>query len=291
MTRYRFVHLAAIAAVFAAAACTKPRPTQPVVTPDRLSAGEVGPMQVNFGDLAADQVLSDPDKLWEILLALDGKEPAPDAKPDFRGLLTKLQGYDPKSDIPATLSGLGGAYARALIEAAVRKLDDEDKFADENKVGLESIGKIRHYYFNDDTAGGYIEVDTTISITLNGNRVWQRQHFWAIAVAPDTYQVIKKKQDRNNPFPDTVMFSDEKLADIEARLLDHKLFAKGPGIIVIAVYEDGVLLPQSHADYQSGPDSCIDLMFRGRPRESELPTQKDYCLGRCKHPYIINTGA
>lgn len=51
-----------------------------------------------------------------------------------------------------------------------------------------------------------------------------------------------------------------------------------------------VLLPPNDYRYTSTAESCIDLLSHPYPPEFELPPQKGYCLGRCEHPFIVNTG-
>jgi hypothetical protein len=150
-------------------------------------------------------------------------------------------------------------------------------------------GKIHKYYFNDDQKGGYLEVNTEVDTEVGGVTHTDK-YFWAIAVRPGTYRVVDRDDSMpEDPFPDTVEFPMGAYADIVDRHLDQKLFAEGTGIVVIAVKKNGVLLPFWRPEYASTADSCIDMMFWGYPRESELPQQKYYCLGRCKHPAVINT--
>lgn len=151
-------------------------------------------------------------------------------------------------------------------------------------------GKIRQYYFNDEEKGGYLEVDTIVE-TLQGGVVTETDtYFWAIAVRPPTYQVIDHSGDRDDPFPGTLPLMEPKLTEIEMRKLDQKLWAKGPGIVIIAVERNGVLLPTTNYLYTSTAASCIDMMFWGYPPRSELPIKQEaFCLGRCQHPMVVNT--
>jgi hypothetical protein len=156
-------------------------------------------------------------------------------------------------------------------------------------------GKIRQYYFNDDEKGGYLEVDTVVETLQGGSVVDNDTYFWAIAIRPGTYRVVDREDPpTTDPFPNTVDFSDEAVDtsnpdSIWGRNLDQKLFGKGTGIVVIAVRKNGVLLPTTHYLYESSEDSCIDLLFWGYPRKTELPKQRYYCLGRCAHPQVVNT--
>ena len=117
-----------------------------------------------------------------------------------------------------------------------------------------------------------------------------------------------------NPFPDLrdIEFPDAATnpgdpRSIWCRCLTHKLYAKGLNVQVERVYrqicsnpsdpgdEDFRLLDKAAskyaAYYTSTLDSCVDIMFAGYPPLAGLPKQREYCLGRCKHPDIVNTGA
>ncbi len=89
------------------------------------------------------------------------------------------------------------------------------------------------------------------------------------------------------------------LRSIWCRCLDHKLYAEGKDVDVHKVFywcDDGsvgdtlVLLPDDHPCSISTDDSCVDIMFRDFPPTTELPDDREYCLGRCKKPPIVNTG-
>lgn len=93
---------------------------------------------------------------------------------------------------------------------------------------------------------------------------------------------------------------------IWCRCLDHKIYAVGDQIAIHNIYcsqEDGSLvrLEDGHFLYGEIDEtdktdeakknmSCVDLMFRGFPPAIKLPPQIEYCLGRCAHPPIVNTG-
>lgn len=156
-------------------------------------------------------------------------------------------------------------------------------------------GKIREYYFNDEQKGGYLEVDTEVDTVQGGSVVNTDRYFWAIAVRPETYRVVDRVGPPSaDPFPETVDFPpaavDESNPDsIWGRNLDQKLFGEGTGVVVIAVRKNNVLLDTDHPLYESTAASCIDLLFWGYPRRSELPKQRYYCLGRCADPQVVNT--
>jgi len=133
------------------------------------------------------------------------------------------------------------------------------------------------------------------------------------------YDLIEELKDDhgyfpNNPFPTLpdIAFPASALdpddpRSIWCRCLDHKLYATGKRIKVDRVYrqicnhpagpndEDFRLLdpdhPQDGIFYEQSNDACIDIMFAGYPPLAGLPKQREYCLGRCENPAIVNTGA
>lgn len=201
------------------------------------------------------------------------------------------------SDLPDALTGIPGFTVLQLLEAYL-----------EPELERKVSGKIRHYYFNDDNKGGYLEVDTVVDTLRDGEIVHTDTYFWAIAVRPETFEVVPRcdinpddpngcDDNGNAPFLDTLALpakrldpNDPEKDSIWQRGLDHKLWAEGTGIVVVGVIRNGVLLsPDHHPLYVSNEDSCIDLMFAGYPPVSELPPQPGYCLGRCAHPEVVNT--
>lgn len=199
------------------------------------------------------------------------------------------------SDLPDALTGIPGFTVLQLLGAYVEP-------ALERKVS----GKIRKYYFNDDKKDGYLEVDTVVDTLDDGVIVKTDTYSWVITVQPETFTVVPRcdinpddpngcDDNGNMPFLDTLALPEAALLQdnpdgIWQRGLDHKLWAKGTGIVVDRVIRNGVLLsPEHHPLYVSNEDSCIDLMFAGYPPVSELPPQPGYCLGRCAHPMVVNT--
>lgn len=200
------------------------------------------------------------------------------------------------ADLPEALTGIPGFTVLQLLKAYL-----------EPELERKVSGTIRHYYFNfnDDRKGGYLEVDTVVDTLRNGEIVETDTYFWAIAVRPETFEVVLRcdinpddpngcDDNGNMPFLDTLALPDKALEEdnqdgIWVRGLDHKLWAKGTGIVVVGVIRNGVLLSPGDPLYASNADSCIDLMFAGYPPVSELPPQPGYCLGRCAHPEVVNT--
>jgi len=92
-------------------------------------------------------------------------------------------------------------------------------------------------------------------------------------------------------FPGTILLPPDRLDpdkedNIWDRGLDHKLFAKGPVITVLGVWQKindqpALRLDDSHSYYRTDSQSCVDMMFAGPPPDWTLPPQPAYCLGRC----------
>lgn len=181
-----------------------------------------------------------------------------------------------------SLSGLDGHYARLALEAALAR-------SPRPKVRLS--GLITHYRFNEGTRSGYLEVDTKDILYVNGNREVLNEYTWWIAVRHQGYIVQERQEDSSGlQFPGTIPLPPGAEANLDDRGLDHKLFAEGDPIEVLGVVKNGQLLPADHPYYDSSDASCIDLLFNGGPPREQLPDQHAYCLGRCAHPWIVNTG-
>ena len=180
--------------------------------------------------------------------------------------------------LPDTLRGFAAISTAQFLRTAVLGESEEIR------------GKITRYYYNDYTSGGYLEVKTIVRrFNAAGAQIAKNRYFWAISIRPDTFTVHRRNDvDPDDVFPGTLPIS---LSHVEERGLDHKLYATGEnqGIVVLGVYQNGTLLPQSHPYYDMTPTSCIDLLFNGYPPEDELPEQRFYCLGRCDSPPIVNT--
>lgn len=169
-------------------------------------------------------------------------------------------------------------------------------------------GKIRDYFFHEDTRSGHLSVHMEIDhYDASGRlhaRVFQQ---WDVRIKPGGYQV----KDRNNAaiqpgdfFPGTIDLPKEStdqgdLRSIWVRNLDHKLFARGPSAIEVQnVYQriqtaasEGKVerLANGNNYYALDVDSCIDILLAGHPPATQLPPQIGYCLGRCTSPGIMNS--
>jgi hypothetical protein len=155
-------------------------------------------------------------------------------------------------------------------------------------------GDIVGYHLSHENMAGFLAVDTDSYATTPDKRICFLQHEWYIFVNNDTFKVVPKVADITDPFPNTVELPEAILTEIETpgtklNLMTHKLFAKGEGIEVLLVYENGLPLPPEHFLYETDENSCIDIFFDDFPPESDLPVKPSYCLGRCATPRILGT--
>jgi hypothetical protein len=205
-----------------------------------------------------------------------------------------LQGLDEgrfvQDQVPLALRGIGSFGVRLLARSYF--------FGEVQKVQ----GKIRDYVYDEGTKGGHLAVDVrTLIFTSAKDRdlgkppIRTELLHWDIDV-DGVYEVHSRGLDFLDPFPDVdLALPGYAIASIWIRDLRYKLHAKGTGIVVRHIYrkiDDNPieLLPTTDPLYASTDASCIDLLFHPYPPELELPPQIGYCLGRCDHPAIVNTG-
>lgn len=248
--------------------------------------------------VSIETLAEDPDRLRDAVFAVvETYDPE-----KIRAWTTTLQSRDGNAaDVHENLWGLAGFPGAQLLETYLASLSPTY----EKRV---VSGKIVDYVFDDAEKDGHLAVNTKVEYFNTPasyaakvpDRV-QRYH-WDIDVLKDTYEVRMRQGDPShpdNPFPGTVTFPKSATnpaleSSIWFRGLDHKLWAKGTGIVVRHVYEvlsDGSIerLPDTNAYYRRTDANCIDLMFKGYPPAIDLPEQKYYCLGRCDQPEVVNT--
>jgi hypothetical protein len=195
-----------------------------------------------------------------------------------------------QQEVPVALRGIGG-FGTLLAARAYF-------FNEAHRVQ----GRIRDYIYVEDGQSGHLAVDvrteffSSVKDRDSGKPPNKTELLhWDIDVA-GIYQIHQRGTDFLNPFPQVALdLPGYAIFGIWARDLKYKLHAKGTGITVRHVYRkiDGdpiVLLPSTDPRYDSTDASCIDLLFNPYPPEIELPPQIGYCLGRCDHPAIVNTG-
>jgi hypothetical protein len=250
-----------------------------------------------------DEFLLDEDapQILSTLEEIDVDECPPQPRPDRRwcrdALIPLLQrieeaGFVPREEVPAALTGIGGFSTQLVLRAFL--------FKEAHKVQ----GRIRDYIYVDATKSGHLAVDVKTlyfasAADRDAGKLPKRTELlhWDIEV-DSIYEVHERGTDYDDPFPYVDLeLPTNAITSIwdPTRDLKYKLHAKGPGIKVRHVYrkiDSGTmqLLPSTDYRYTTTYESCIDLLFNPYPPESELPPQKGFCLGRCKHPDIINTG-
>jgi len=289
MKRYWSICIAAMAAIFVLSACS--------LFDRERSAGEVVDLGTVVDAERLDKVRSDPERARKVLVRLIGDEFGTDKG---LGKLKKLlesidQGRTPDDDVPEALKGLGGfssvQFARAFV------------FPDEIR---KTKGLIGDFLFDKKKGSGHLTVDMKTEVFLSAQSYKKNDPDkvvilqWHIDVKKGGFTVREHSGDSFDPFPETVAFPQEALGPsgaIADRGLNHKLYAKGKTIVVRDIFRqvnDGpiVRLPNSHLFYRTTKASCIDLMTRGYPPQFRIdfPEQSGYCLGRCDHPNIVNTG-
>lgn len=254
---------------------------------------------------------------WSLLVALDpGERPLSSA-----ALIDRFDGREAAAD--QVLERLQIDLPRADLVALLERIDEDPTLTDipdplrpslEGVSGLSTMllltdlllgkpqkmtGKIRDYVYLDGSKSGHLAVE----VCINNARFYH----WDVVVGEGEFTAHPRSEDEqdypDNPFPDVDLALPAMAVDpdnplsIWARNLTHKLHARGPGIRVENVYyrdladPDLVRLDDSHPFYTSTEESCVDLFTPGYPPATvgEL-IGNDYCLGRCGHPAIINTG-
>jgi hypothetical protein len=213
-------------------------------------------------------------------------------------------------EVPSALRGIGGFSTTLLLKKllGIPHAHGQGLLADPVVYG-----KIRDYIFLKESNSGHMSVDVCIDqrmfVPLGEDR---REFFhWDIEIPSGIYKVWERKDpgnisnptSYNEPFPGLNFSLPKEAVDpanprsIWRRGLDHKLHAEGVDIEVRDIYyrtsNDPNLkrLPDGDPGYQSTVESCIDLFTQGSPPATfgEL-VENAYCLGRCGHPPIFNTG-
>jgi hypothetical protein len=194
-------------------------------------------------------------------------------------------------DLPPQLQGIGGFITAAFLQRfldtagnAVEVDQDGNLLNPSRSIAPKVLsGKIRDFVLtrnpSDATRGsGHINVDMCQEDERTGLKYF---FHWDIEVFDDQFVVTEE------PSPDRARPE-----------LDHKLSAKGGSIEVRHVYYRTSANPNlvrilpgaGQMYYHSTPASCVDLFTEGAPPETygEL-VSREFCLGRCDHPFIVNT--
>ncbi len=211
--------------------------------------------------------------------------------------LSKYPGYA----APEELQGIGGFVTALLLQRLI--------FVNGQPIARKVLyGRIRDYiYFEKGKKwSSHLSVDTCTDDLDTGRREF---FHWDIEVKPGGFEVTPRvgNPSTSNPFPGSGVQLPKAALDpknsnsIWERHLDRKVGANGTDIEVRHVYHRQLgstelkRIEDEHY-YTSTEESCIDLLTQSDPQGNPPATigeliGNDYCLGRCKHPAIFNSGA
>ena len=222
---------------------------------------------------------------------------------DLRSFLISLEedeedyedsGGLPREALKRRLGSVGGFYAilglRAITECVIirgNRLEPGDQ---------RLFGKIVHYAFNEDAAKAHIDFEANHALTCDGEKILDETYLIHMSITPYDENgkengMIEHKRRENGSFPGINGFLPND-PEVIANLKDmkYKLHAKGRSIDTIAAFKDKKILPIGHPIYERSESSCIDIFFENKPDPFQLPSQNEYCMGRCKGLGLINTG-
>jgi len=219
-------------------------------------------------------------------------------------------------------TGFGGALGHeALTIIDAEAVEPGDTYNTERNVVVSLEGKIIHYKFTPDptnpTRGNAeLTVITAVSsrkylpngmISPNAKRVGYK---WQLEVINNGFDVIGHSGNDDDPFQNTMEFSQAMKDRVKSLNFKIKLWAKGTNIIVHNVWRResfnwnaannnswwGNALDEDSDEwgrlYEQTAESCIDIMFASDnpPVDlSGLGAPPYYCLGRCANPAIVNS--
>ena len=230
-----------------------------------------------------------PEDLNETVRFLVGKDEDL-ARPEKRGRLKELlavldRGQGFAGFVPPKLRGLEGFQTRLALRYAVECTDNQLKSLGD----LNLVGKIEKWIYEKERRSGYIyweakapncdgvEQNYRFHVAVDGSYVEHKN-------LAKGYELYFPKLGMELPEEERQRIRDQK------RRFDYKLHAEGESIVVLTAFVNHQLVDASDPIYERTEDSCIDVLFRGRPPATELPKQEWYCMGRCDNPPLINTG-
>lgn len=218
-----------------------------------------------------------------------------------------------RDDVPEQLRGIAGLSTTLFLQKVLPL--NGDPVADRILMG-----KIRDYTYVRDSesedpgkGSGHLSVDicTDIDGFVPVNEDHREFFHWDLEVIEDGFVVTKRTEPSDPsdittydaPFPGIDLMLPEMTwspaypSSVWRRGLDHKLHSSNQWLKVSNVYHRKlddphlVRLPNDNWRYEVTEASCIDLFTQGPPPGTfaEL-AGNDYCLGRCAHPPIVNSG-
>jgi len=239
-------------------------------------------------------VLKDSEKLKKALKKMRDNDKKSKSKSKLKDLIEQIREEDKAAKGLKSLRGLGGGYGLALLAGAEKKVGADGDF-DPGTTSIVSLsGQITDYSYDPVEASGLLVVKTTSTVS-DGSSTVSTDYIWTVEIKQHGYNVIWHSGDRDDPFPGTLAFDAPMLDRIEQKGFNAKLYASGPGRIKIqSVIKDGQPVGPGDPLLKADPDSCIDMMFKVADNANIPTTLQElgthgYCLGRCKHPALINT--
>lgn len=200
----------------------------------------------------------------------------------LRDLVRRLNGGSGfEGFVPDNLKGIGGIQALWTLDYLLCS----DAISD-----LNVVGKIDKWIYDDERSSGYIYWSAKRTDCSGVDRRYE------FHIAVDGSYVKHPNEAEGYfdlLFPDLKMeipYDERKRIRKQKRHFDYKLHAEGSSVIVLSSFIDGNLVASSNPIYISTKDTCIDVLFREDPPSTQLPVQEWYCMGRCNHPPLINTG-
>lgn len=213
-------------------------------------------------------------------------------------------------------TGIGGALGHEILGIAEEALDPAGHYDTKKSVVVSMVGKIIDYEFTGSVGkpgnGKLTVIVEVTSKVFRGNGRPKKKtvgYKWQIEVNENGFSVVEHSGDNSDPFEDTMDFSQEMLDRVEELGFRYKLWAEGEVIEVKNVWRKKNFTWEDANDpgywgqplsrtsnrwrrfYDSDVNSCIDMMFVDSPPATyaDLREPPFYCLGRCKHPAIVNS--
>jgi hypothetical protein len=220
-------------------------------------------------------------------------------------------------DVPESLQGIAG-FTTLLFLQKLLPLPEPEQAMPQPIADKVLMGRIRDYTFlvdpdASDYGEGHLAVDVCTDVLEFVPLGEDRREFfhWDISVGKRDF-IINERQAPSpiaNPSAYATPFAGMEQVlpafsrdpadprSVWRRGLDHKLHSSGKRVQINDIYHRKLSEPalarfdNDHPWYTSTDSSCLDLFTQGRPPATfgEL-TANDYCLGRCQHPPIVNSG-
>lgn len=258
--------------------------------------------------------LGDQDSIQKIIFGPEGIFP----NEDVNNILDQLEergDTDNVRDLSPALCGVDGFWVTKLLRAFIGRVrqgneDHRCKFS----------GQIIEFDLtpsSPSTGEGRIVVDVVVETFNNKEQILlccaEKKIFrWVILIK--NYTIHKRTEIESdlfmNPFPTlsdfdfpTSALDPDNPSSVWCRCLNRKLYAKGEDLHIEEILcgpNESELEPldkeRNHCWYDVTETSCVDLMLK--VNDGNLPTSiedlfqvdGDYCLGRCLHPPVFNTG-